>query len=171
MIHLPQPIIVTDIIADVVAKVSTEFQKLPGMTGKVVHFYHENPIQWQNRLDEKTKASAYKFPCIVVFHDFPEKWGADVPTARIPLIAICAETLPELVSDARYAKTFVPVLYPLYELFKQFIARNKGFNVSSQHIVHTKHDRLYWGPMKGQANDYLDAITMENTELPLNKFC
>lgn len=168
MIHTAQPVIIADILKDVVDKVSAEwFTK----TGRYVYFYHENPIQWQNRLDEKTKAGTYKYPCIVLFHDFPEKYGPDYPTVRIPLIAICAETLPELLSDARYAKTFIPVLYPIYGLFKYYIAKNKGFNVSSDKIIHTKYDRLYWGPVKGQANDYLDAVTMENTELPLNKFC
>lgn len=165
MIHLPQPLNIPDIIRDVVAAVAVEY-------GSPIQFYHENPVQFQNRLDERTKVGRIKFPCIVLFHDYPERYGKDYPQGRIPRIGIACETKPAYLSEQRYELNYLPILYPIYQLFKIMLSRSPHIVYTDpDQIPHTKMDCLYWGVIGKVTNDYLDAIEMQNTELNFIQNC
>ena len=87
-----------------------------------------------------------------------------------------------MITDERYAKNFIPVLYPIYEAFlnkintftygkrngKPFLTKSVDF------IKHTKIDRPFWGRdtfLKNDANrfnDYIDAIEIRDLDLLIN---
>jgi hypothetical protein len=173
MMHLPKQVVVADIMAEVVAKVSTEFNKGRATEDATpIQFYHESPIQFQNRLDERTKSGRIKFPCFVLFHDFPENRGGDYFDVQIPVIGIATLTKPEYLSDVRYELNYRPILYPLYQMFLIFLSRHPSVvDNDPNNISHRKWDRLYWGVIGKQTNDYLDAIELQNLKLTLKQFC
>jgi len=175
MIHIPQPVIISDILAKVVEKTAVAY-------GSAIQFMHEPEEQAEARLLEMTKEQAYdptvkKYPLILVFHDYPERLGNSggyYGEVTFPKIIICTMTEAVYTSEKRYDMTFKPILYPIYEIFKKMLCQS-GMIVESdpKNLVCTKWDRLYWGTKgAGKAlTDYLDAIELQNLKLTFQQNC
>lgn len=168
--HIPQPVIVPEIIREVVAKVATT-------SGIAFKFYHDTPEQLEAKLLDKSNIQAAKYPAFALFHDFPEDNGGGAGgyygIVTIPKIIIVALTKKELYADARYSKTFTPVLYPGYEWFKKKLAQHGAIvETDPSNFTHRKWDRLDWGtqPAGQELTDVLDAIEIQNLRLTLQQF-
>lgn len=167
--HIPQPLIIRDILEAVTAKVAEYF-------GSPVYFYFDSPEKIEARLLSKDKIQAFKYPAIIVFCDIPEDIGggyyADVTFPKIVIATNNAEI--NSYSDARYSKTFRPILYPIYEWFKKCLAQNPSIvETDPLNFRARKYDRLYWGsqPAGKALNDYLDAIDLQNLKITFQQNC
>jgi hypothetical protein len=87
-------------------------------------------------------------------------------------IIIATNTKAEITSPTRYNDTFRDVLYPLYDLLIEKIAKYQNFTGIVEGLVpHNKTDRLYWGSQetsKNVFNSYIDAIEISNLNLIYN---
>ena len=166
--HIPKPVIVSEIIRQVVEKVKVA-------SGIDVNFYHDSPEQLETKLIDKGKMGQIKYPAILLFHDFPEDNGGEYyGRITIPKLAIVEKTKRELYADARYAKTFIPILYPLYEWLKIKLAQHPAIvETDPANIIHRKWDRLDWGTKDAgqELNDVLDAIELQNIRITLQQNC
>lgn len=166
--HIPQPVIVAEIIKQVVAKVAAA-------SGIDVKFYHDSPEQLEAKLISKQENGQIKYPAILLYHDFPEDNGGEFyGNITIPRIIIVTTTKRELFADARYAKTFIPTLYPLYEWFKKKMAQHPQVVLNDPaDLIHRKWDRLDIGTKEAgqELEDILDAIEIQNMKITLNQNC
>jgi hypothetical protein len=167
-LHLKEPVYVADIIGDVVAKVAEYY-------GSPVQYIHDSRRQVELRLQNKDKAGAVKYPLIALFHDFPEKIGIDYYADVTLNVIILTDTKKDIFSDDRYARTFKPILYPIYGWFIKCLALNPYIVQSDPgNISCTKYDRLYWGtqPAGEQGlSDYVDGIELMNLQLRFQQNC
>lgn len=166
--HIPQPVIVSSIISKVVTDTATA-------SGIDVKFYHDSPEQLEAKLMDKAKMQLIKYPAILLFHDFPEDMGGGYyGVVTIPKIVIVEKTKRELYADARYSKTFIPTLYPLYEWFKKKLAQHPAIvETDPGNFIHRKWDRLDWGTREAgeELLDILDAIEIQNLKLTIQQNC
>jgi hypothetical protein len=167
--HIPQPVILRDIMAEVVANVATKF-------GSDVYFYFDVPEKIEARLLLKDQVNAIKYPAVLFFCDIPETIGVDYYAAvTFPKVVIATYNGDvNSFSDSRYDKSFRPVLYPIYEWFKKCCALHKNIVLTSgDNLTATKWDRLYWGskPAGKALADYLDAIELQNLKLTFQQNC
>jgi hypothetical protein len=176
--HIKQPVIVSEVIKEVVAKVSARMNE--GKTGAdvvPVMFYHDTPEMIEAQLLSKDRAQAIKYPAVILFHDYPEDRGGQggyYAETSIPRIAIVTSTSNTIFSDDRYARTFLPTLYPIYGWFMKYLVQHPGIVATDPNeIEHRKWDRLYWGTQEAgkELNDYLDAIELQNLKLTMKQFC
>lgn len=137
-----------------------------------MHGHHSEITQVLTDLTQDIDASAGKYPLIALFQDFEEKKGNYF--IELPAIQIIIATLTDknYLAAERYDKTFIPVLYPIYNEFIRQIAISTYFKESSVNkIAHTKIDRLFWGKngLYGNTgnvfNDFIDAIEIKNLNL------
>ena len=140
-----------------------------------VQYIHDSRRQVELRLKNADQGGKVKYPLIVLFHDFPERLGNDYYADVTLNVLILTDTNKEIFSDDRYAKTFKPVLYPLYAWFMKCLALHPMIVQSDPgNISATKYDRLYWGtqPAGEQGlNDYVDGIELQNLQLRFQQFC
>lgn len=173
-----QPIVVVDIFTDIVERVSTEAASL-GICDNV-RFFHGPIEELEAELHTIGQAQglpefegANKYPCMYLLQDFPEQMGQDggyYSQINLPLVVIMTLTNNNFKSSERYTQTFKPILYPLYELLKKYMAINGQIVGSDPDMFpHTKYDRLYYGRRRfGKAvGDYVDAIELNNLSLTM----
>lgn len=183
--RLPKPVIVPDIIGDAVAVAQSLWRGSLGLSNTgiaeddpiQIRYYHDGPEKIEANLLFKGQNAKYKYPAIILFHDFPEDLGvssdyyANVTLSKLVLVA---ETDPNLLSEERYNKTFRPVLYPMYGWFKIALSRHPAIiETAPENIQARKWDRLYWGTQTAgkELQDYLDAIELQNLKLTIKQFC
>lgn len=117
------------------------------------------------------------FPLIALVQDFPETRegnGGYYADVNIPLLLIATLTDNAYKAPKRYELSFKPILYPIYQLLLEEIAKNGNFIVGDpDKIDHIKWDRLYYGKKTiGTAlNDYIDAIELNNLKLTVAQSC
>jgi hypothetical protein len=169
-------VIIVDIMRDIVAKVATEY-KSP------VTYLHGSVEEIEATLIEITQAESIpgytgvkKYPLIALFQDFPENRseGGYYCETLLPVMLIATLTDPNYRAEQRYAASFKPILYPIYSILLQEIAKNKNIvERISDEIPHRKFDRLYYGKKKlgTGIGDYVDAIELQNIKLTLRQFC
>lgn len=161
-------------VAKVSDKLTAELQQLDsGITG--VHYLHGHPREIIETLMQRDKSPSRqfdKYPLVCLFQDFPETWSSDGIVEAVLNIVICSSTLADFKAPERYARNFVPILYPIFdELIK---AIRRGPNTVGYDPVFKKYDRLYWGKAglygnQGNIfNDRLDAVELMNFKLKLN---
>lgn len=170
---MKQPVIIEEIIGQVVDKVSTKLEM-------DVRYLFGPASEIEDTLLEITKAQGFteeplkKYPLIVLFTDIPETFGtADgyYGKVTIPSIAIACITDNNLKAMQRLEQNFKPILIPIFEEFKRQLARNSSFIVGApQNIKMKKWNRYFWGKQKfgTKLNDFVDAIEIQNLELTLN---
>jgi len=168
---------VVDAVKSVVDKVRTRYDLVntPKLTPYFLHGHISDVIA---QLSEKTKSSTYKYqkyPLIILVQDFKETVKNDYLVEVDVTIIIVAESRPDFTASERMTATFKPVLYPLYSLLIEEFEKSKDFH--QYEFDHDKTDRMYWGKtgIYGNtgniANDFLDAIEIENLKLTLKKTC
>jgi hypothetical protein len=169
--------IIVDIFESVVEKVTAAY-------GSNVRYMYGPVEEIEANLVNLTRAKGLpnsnvedKYPLIALFQDFPEKRGdangyyADV---TIPIILIATLTDNKYKAPERYEHSFKPILYPIYKLFLQEMAKSgKIIGNDPDSFDHTKFDRLYYGRKTvGTAlNDYVDAIEINNLRITVAQSC
>lgn len=148
-----------------------------GLTWKASapYYEHGHPLEITNTLTAKDKGkfSYTKYPLIALLQDFEESNddSTDFYATTAPTIVIVNSTKKELNASERYDYNFRNVLYPLYSMLLTAIHKNGSFNIrSSKLISHTKIDSPYYGSNENEGNkmnDYLDAIVLNNVDLPM----
>ena len=146
-------------------------------TGIQVNYMHGHPMEINNVLQawgKKPENSEIKYPLIALFQDFDEERGTNTGImAEVSLeLIITTRTDPKFTADERMCKTFIPILYPLYDQFIQSLSRSGYFLIRNfSQIKHTKTDRMYWGRNNNAVfGDYVDAVHIQNLELKIKKF-
>ena len=161
------------IVADVATRAAT-----------AIHFEHGHPLEIVNTLKGMGKTPAYdplKYPLIALFQDFDEKRGTDdraMGEVSLNLI-IAMLTEPSRVASQRLTCTYIPILYPIYDLLMTSIKMSgyfAGNPNNDKDWPHTKTDRMYWGKKGLYGNegnifgDYIDAIEIQNLSLTIKKY-
>lgn len=167
-----------DVFGDIVSNVRSEYDLV---SGEKPFYLYGHILDILERLSTKDRSSTLKFkkyPLIALIQDFEEqtegwsKYGYTLPEIKVIIVA---KTLPGYDSTTRYAKTFKPTLYPIYDLLLTKIGESNFIDVQTSHIQKSKFDRVYWGREKifgvdGHVfNDYLDAIEIRFKNLQVFK--
>lgn len=149
--------------------------------GVAIHYEHGHPLEIVNTIKGMGKTPAYdplKYPLIALFHPFEEKKGtADRVQSEVSLnIIIATLTKPDLVAERRLQCNYIPILYPIYDLFITSVQKCGYFFLNPNEIPsHTKTDQMYWGKSGlygSEGNifgDHIDAIEIQNLELKIKK--
>ena len=117
------------------------------------------------------------YPLIALFQDFPENRegnGGYYADVTLPIVLIATLTDKNYKAPQRYEFSFKPVLYPIYQLLLEEIAKNGSIIVGDpDKIEHTKYDRLYYGrrTLGTAVSDYVDAIELNNLKLTVGQSC
>lgn len=169
------PLYIVETIGEVVKAVSDKLYPSPA---KGIFYQYGRSIQilqqlqqLNNGITEETKNS--KYPLFALFQDFPEShstmWELSVTFPKISIATITRSTDPV---PKRYAQTFKPILYPIYELFLPELARHKNVvsALGGKDFKHIKWDRPGTQPAADKTiasnfNDYVDAIEIQNLEV------
>jgi hypothetical protein len=179
-----QAVILVDILRDVVAATQAAYRVQKGDNNLTVTYMHGPIEEIEANLIEIAGAKGLpgytgpsKYPLIAVVQDFPEDRpgpGGYYSQTTLPIVIIATLTDNKYKAEKRYTETFVPTLYPLYELFLQSLARDGRLAQNDPtEIPHRKFDRLYYGRAKfgTQLADYVDAIEIQNLRLTVRQFC
>lgn len=151
--------------------------RLPGSDKPYYDYGHR--LEIANKLTEKDKTNDYKYkkyPLIALRLDTQETLSNGLIAVSLN-IALLTMTDEKYTAQQRYDKVFIPVLYPMLELFFKKIKRSgiyfwdakAGMEYPEVKIL----DRPYWGTPDKEANkanifnDPIDAI--ELIDLKLNK--
>lgn len=134
-----------------------------------------HPVEIENRLKEKNKDRVnmwLKYPLITLITDIPEVHRGDMVDFTMTL-GIVTFTDRKYNTEQRLDNVFLPVLYPLYDLFFLKL-RESGLFVWSgnqEKPEHTAIDRYYFGSEAAKNNealifsDPLDAIEIADLKL------
>jgi hypothetical protein len=167
------PLYIVEIIGEVVA--AADAVLFPTLNKHILYTYGRSiqiltQLQLLNEgIKQTTKDS--KYPLFALFQDFPEITNTGYYcTVKFPKISIA--TLTNSTDDVpkRYAQTFKPILYPIYQEFFRQLGRHKNIVGNDPGAFnHIKWDRPGTQPEgdgKGSNfNDYVDAIEIQNLEL------
>lgn len=183
-VHVKQQIVIVDLLASIVSRVQADYRVLKGNNALTVTYMHGPVEEIEANLVEIAKAQglpgytgAKKYPLIAVFQDFPEVHnpaGGYYADVNLPIVLIANLTSNTYKADKRYAENFKPILYPLYELFLQQMAKQPEIVGKDPNLFdHTKFDRLYYGKrsLGTQVSDYVDAIEIQNLKFTVNQNC
>ena len=174
---------IPDLFRSTVASVSTKLlPKLQAYDGGIqliqfMHGHYEEVKQILKQFTENETLNNKKFPLVVLLHDYPIKMGQTGIYGEGEFhLLICTTTDPTFNSDDRYAKTFNPVLTPIYKELMHQIAKNGIYFLTQGEgqIQHTMIERLYWGRsgvygnVSNIFNDWIDCIEITNLSLKIN---
>ncbi len=164
-------------------------RSIPKLFGEVAQKVIDN-IKISNNLDVN-----FKFGCAVEIDEFIQKKSKEKNTKAFPLIAlitdidedqtdfyvsarlnitICTNTRSEYTSEKRYAKTFEPILYPIYnELLKQLLYSGEfSVGLRIEQIEHEVKDLLKMGRTDGASLLYggrIDGVEIRNLKINIKK--
>ena len=182
--HIKQPVIIEEIIGEVVAATSAA---RVAAGGSAVHYEHGPWAEIEATLQSMTNSAGLfmpdgvtpvpkKYPLICLIQDFPEDIGGTdyYGIATLPIILIATITDNKFKSAKRLTETFKPILLPIYEEFLYQLTASRHINAGSvKQLPHRKWNRMFWGKQKaGTAlNDFVDAIEINNLKLTLFQKC
>lgn len=161
------------------------FDDLAGETARLsginLHFEYGHPMEIVEQIQKmRAKPSLRRFPLLALLMDFDETKGErpDIQSTVSLNLIIATLTKPESTARQRYAETFKPKLYPIYEGLIDAIKRSGYFLIVNELIPHTKTDHVMWGKagLYGNTektfNDFIDAIEINNLKLQIkNNIC
>jgi hypothetical protein len=170
---------IVDVFDDIVAAVRAEYDTTNNLEP---YYIYGHPREIANRLALKDQDSVdkfRKFPLIVLIVDVEESHGNDdtrIDYTTSPTLLIVTNTQPTYTSEERYDNTFKPTLYPIYELLVSKMNESPSLHTqSTDDIIYTKIDRLFWGSATVNGNeglifnDFLDAIELNFSDLNIIK--
>lgn len=136
-------------------------------------------LELTKRVVIKDRIDAVKYPLVWLVWEASESiqtWANEVTYNIRPRIFICNFTSSDYSSEERYDANFIGVLFPIWELFKEYLKYNKFVSTETQfNFQLTEH--LLWGESLGfqkDANilfDTLDAIEIKFDNLEINNIC
>lgn len=162
------------IIQDIVTQVAVEFDVVDNLKP----FYHFGTyLELTKRVAIKDSIDAEKYPLIWLVWEAGENQQEWATTGRYtvsPRLFICNFTSSDYSSAERYTANFQAVLFPIFELLKKEMNRNRF--ISSQ-LKFALIEHLLWGESLGFQKtknvlfDTLDAIEIKINSLKINKIC
>lgn len=164
-----KPLHIEEEIEQVVARTAIAY-------GSAIQYMYGHPLEIVDRLKDMTNSPKQpaKFPLVCLFTDIPIMDAGLGYYGKVKLhIIICTLTEPSYFSPERKQKSFLPVLYPIYNNFMDQLYKHRGFAFANRYIPHTHIDRYYWGKegLYGNTsnifNDYLDAIEIKELEIKM----
>lgn len=173
---MTQPVYIVDVIADIVAKVTTKLLASlqvvdPLFTSIQYEYGHINDIN--ERIIARQQNAAVMNPMVLLIEDYRTTHGKEGLTG-ISNVKIIIVTLskPDITREQRETRTFRSILYPIYfEFLNQLKASGKFQIYDVTKIKHTQINRPHWGdpylygnkeyPLKG----VYDGIELNFTEL------
>lgn len=168
----PRPIVVVDIIGDIVNNVNTAIlPKLqiadPTIVG--LNYQYGPPLEINATLTQMSGTGQNnKYPLVALYQPFDEKKSLTGFDGSDPLRIIIARwsNATDKAAD-RYRKNFKPILYPIYAEFMYQLGNDKRIqSLGWEKIKHTKRDWPYWDDTgKNPLIDYVDIIEISNLEL------
>lgn len=169
----PNPIVVVDIIRDIVDATNTAIiGRLKAVDNTIVKLNYEfgPPLQIYNILEGMSRANqAEKYPLIAVYQPFRQKkGGATGIDSKVPLRIILARwSLATDLPTERYDKNFRPILIPLYAEFMYQLSISKAIATTTwEKIPHDYQEWPYWdNDGKNPLVDCVDIIEISNLEL------
>ena len=171
MIQYRASIAVVDIFAEIVAKVEEWYNHS-------ILYLHGVPNEvHQTLIDLGLDApSAKRYPFIYLLQPFDEDNKGDYIQLADLHVIIATTTDHNYTSPQRTEKTFKPILYPVYDLFRCAIAANKNIvETDPDHLSVIKTDEMRWGRSgvygsQGEIfTDKIDAIELTKLQLKLKK--
>jgi hypothetical protein len=169
----PNPIIIVDIIKDVVDATNTVIiNQLKAIDNTIVKLNYEfgPPLQIYEILAAMSGGGqAMKYPLIALYQPFRQKkGGATGIDSKAPLRIIFARwsNATDLPAD-RYDNNFRPILIPLYAEFMYQLSINKAIATTTwEKIPHDYQEWPYWdNDGKNPLVDCVDIIELSNLEL------
>lgn len=173
---------VDEIIKYIVEQVSYELTdtlriEQPNITG--VYFQHGHPLEViaeLQKLSQGTTTKNQRYPLVALFRDFPEEKGTGNGIySEVTLnMIIAVRTEPTYTSDKRKEKSFLPILYPIYNRLMELITKSPKFmkpQGQTGMLKHTKIDHYFWGRESvygADANifqDWIDCIEIKNLKI------
>lgn len=177
--HIPQQVEIDQIISEVWAKV--KIKSAAAMTAAGINnifYYHDTRTKIEARLLIKDRVQAFKYPALILFHPFNEYLGSAggyYGKITIPEMAIVMNNSDiNSFSEARDAKTFIPILNVLFLWFRKCLAQHPQIMQNDpDNIPMIKIKEYFWGNQQAGTTlaDYLDAIVMKNTVITVNQKC
>lgn len=114
-----------------------------------------------------------KYPLLWLVMDFQETKGADpkVYSEMSLNFVLATSTDPNYTEEDRKAKSFDPILLPMYAAFIDQIGQSSAFRQPyASGIKHTFILRPYWGDGNANIfNDTCDAIEIKNLQLQVRQ--
>lgn len=177
--HIPQPVEIDKIIGEVWAQVKIKSADAMLSAGiNDIFYYHDTITKIEARLLIKDSVQAFKYPALFLFHPFTEDLGGAggyYGKITIPRMAIAMNNSDiNSFADMRDAKTFNPVLNPLFGWFRRALSQHpKIVENDPNEITMRKVKHYFWGQQQAGTTltDYLDGIEILNTKFTVTQNC
>lgn len=162
-------IVITDVFADVVDRVSDRY-------GKNVNFQYGDWAYISKTLTEwsgSPETARLKYPVICLFSPFDEdKTSKDIYCSTSLDLLIAVDTLPEYPNEKRRIESFNKVLHPIYELFIDELRKDAYLDFGYKGIVEHKYTDNYRygnrgvnGPDGNPFKDRIDGIDIKDLKI------
>lgn len=164
------------IVRDLVEKVRAEYDTENALTP---YFEFGTFLELSKRVAIKNQIDEGKYPMVWLVweaNDSLQNWTSKTTYTVSPRLFICNFTDANYSSVDRYDANFIRVLFPIFELFKQYLEYS-GFTTTSTQYKYKLAEHLYWGESLEYAKkqniliDTLDAIEIKFENLEINKIC
>lgn len=164
------------IIRDVISDVRSEYDSVSGI--KPIYEFGTY-LELTKRIVIKNKLDETKYPLVWLVWEANESlqdWTSKVTYNVSPRIFICNFTNSDYSSTERYDANFIDILFPVFELFKQYLEYCKFISTSTT-FKYKLAEHLLWGESLGFEKkrnvlfDTLDAIEIKFNSLEINKIC
>lgn len=174
---MKQNVIIVDIFKSIVEKVQARYGSAVTYMYGPIQEIEANLIEAAMSYGLSGGITTTSYPLIAIIQDFPEDMGVNsgyYTEVNFPIVLIATLTDKNFKTPTRYETTFKPVLYPLYQLFLEEIARDgRIIGNDPNTFEHRKYDRVYYGTqtLGTKVSDYVDAIELNNLKLTVAQSC
>lgn len=173
------PLYIVDIIGEVVK--AADAVLYPILNKHILYEYGRSIqiLRQLQQLNQSITQKENKYPLFALFQPFPEDDSPYYATVKFPKISIAALTQNTDSVATRYAKTFKPVLYPIYQEFLRQLCRHPNIVANDPAAIPHKHwdvpgsDQASEQVKGANFNDIVDAIIIQDLQLTFkqNKKC
>ncbi len=176
---MSEPVYIVDVIGEVVAKTSTKLlTQLQGIDPLIsgIHYEYGHINDIRERITEKMKTTENATeisPMVILIEDYALDHGAKGVTGITDMkIIILHFSSKSITRVQREENVFRPILYPIYEEFKNQLFVSGYFSIYDVTLIkHRQINRPHWGDPGLYGNDaYLlngifDGIELSNLQL------
>lgn len=163
---------VVEIFGGIVAEVQKKWDS-QAVSPEKPYYMHGSFNEIVNTLVEKDRGRLSKFskyPAIILPQPFISKETESGCEATLTIV-IVALSKRELKADDRYSYTFNPTLFPIMDILKDEINHSRSINETNVLFEWSEHPYWKTDGTANMANDYIDAIEIQNLKLNFLKHC
>lgn len=164
------------IMQDIVSLVASKYDVPAGLKP---YYEFGTYLELVRRISIKDRIEYPKYPLVWLVweaNESQQQWNSSHSYNVSPRLFICNFTSMDYSSSERYTANFIAVLFPIWELLKQYIQYNTFVSVNGE-ITYQLAEHLLWGESLGFQKtenvlfDTLDAIEIKLSNLEVNKRC